>query len=205
DPRNGTLGIDLNHDGRIERHSYECDYAKDETVVFRMDHLYLSTEYTNLNTGEILLRSHPPSDYQRIEMRAGTEVPDFSFTTLEGKRRKLSDFPARYLLLDFWGTWCAPCVAEIPHLKGAYARYHARGLEMIGMDSDERVAPVRNFLEARGAIWPQAQAATIRSLIRDRFRIQTWPFWIILDAQRRIVSLGADGQSLSSALERLFR
>src|SRR6266496_3039054 len=63
--------------------------------------------------------------------------PNFlMFTDFTGKARKFSEFKGKVLLLDFWATWCKPCLADIPHLKELYAKYHAQGFEIIGMDSE---------------------------------------------------------------------
>jgi peroxiredoxin len=71
-------------------------------------------------------------------------APDFSLTTLDGRSKKLSDYRGKVVLLNFWATWCAPCRVEMPTLVDLYNKYHAQGLEIIGVSLDdgrqERVA-----------------------------------------------------------------
>ena len=195
-PTSGRLGIDTDGDGKIDNSfvSPENAYAKNETVVFRVGETYVSTKSVDPATGEIVLKSHPATDYQRIELKIGAELPDYAFTDFDGKARKLADFRGKYLLLDFWGTWCGPCVAEIPHLKEAYEKYRSRGFEILGMDQDESVDKVKKFLVDKGVTWTQATTDSIKELLEKRFRITAYPTTVLLDPNGKIISLGQKDQ-----------
>ena len=145
-------------------------------------------------TGEVVLRSHPASEYQRIELQIGAEVPDFAFTDFDGKARKLSEFRGKYVLLDFWGSWCGPCVADIPHLKEAYEKYRSRRFEIIGMDEDKELEKVKKFVAEKGMTWPQATTESIGELAKKRFRVTAYPTLVLLDPNGKIVSLSRKDQ-----------
>jgi peroxiredoxin len=68
---------------------------------------------------------------------AGNTAPDFNTTDVDGKALSLSDFKGKFVLLDFWGSWCVPCRKSHPHLRAIYARYKPQGLEIIGIADDE--------------------------------------------------------------------
>jgi thiol-disulfide isomerase/thioredoxin len=210
--RTGYLGMDSDGDGKVDMSfvSYESAYARNETVIFRVGERYLSTKSLDAEKGTFVLREHPASDYKRIELRIGAELPDFTFTDFAGKTRKLSEFRGKYLLLDFWGTWCGPCVYEIPNLKKVYEKYQSRGFEILGMDQDEDLDKVKQFLAEKGAAWTQATTASIKELIEQRFRITAFPTTILLDPKGQILSLGRKdqlplrGEEFMTALEKLL-
>lgn len=201
-PLNGRLGFDMNGDGKIDMTNFSPEWtaAEQETVIFRVGQHYVSTKSVNTETGEIGLRSHDPKEYQRIEVNVGTEIPDFTFQDFNGQARKLSDFKGKYVLLDFWGSWCTPCKVEMPFLKAAYARFKSRGFEILGMDKDEDPAKAKLFVSENQMLWTQATTESIRDLIRFRFRVSGWPSKILIDPQQRVVMVDARGQLNSDKL-----
>ncbi|HEX5413770.1 MAG TPA: TlpA disulfide reductase family protein, partial [Terriglobia bacterium] len=77
----------------------------------------------------------------------GDQVEDFAFRDFNGQMHRLSDYSGHYVLLDFWATWCGPCLKEVPVLRKAAELYRKRGLEILGMNSDQKVEKARKFLE----------------------------------------------------------
>lgn len=75
--------------------------------------------------------------YSNIEKesvtRKGAKAFDFERTTLSGEAFRLSELKGQVYLLDFWGSWCAPCRASMPHLKDLYNRYKDKGFEIVGI------------------------------------------------------------------------
>ena len=142
----GWLGVDANEDGEIDmdKLSPEAARAADETIVFRVGQTYLSTKKADVGKNQIVLREHQAKDYRRTELAVGHELPDFSFVDLDGKKRRFSEFRGKYVLLDFWGFWCPPCLKELPYLREAYKRFQSRNFEIVGMNTDV----FRNFQNA---------------------------------------------------------
>jgi cytochrome c biogenesis protein CcmG/thiol:disulfide interchange protein DsbE len=64
------------------------------------------------------------------------DVPQFSFTSLEGKTVAMKDLGNKVLIVDFWATWCSPCREEIPHLNQLYSELKGKGLEIVGISMD---------------------------------------------------------------------
>ena len=78
---------------------------------------------------------------------AGKQAPDFTLTSLEGRELSLSDLKGSVVVLDFWATWCGPCVAALPHLDKIYADYQEKGLKMYAVNQRESKEKVAAFVE----------------------------------------------------------
>ena len=193
DLRNGSFGVDTNGDGKIDRARFSPENAdaSDEVVVFRAGSLYVSTKRADVEKNEIVMRSHKAADYKRIELSVGSEMPDFEFTDFAGKKRHLSEFRGKVVLLDFWGTWCPPCRGELPYLKATYSRFQPRGFEIVGMNTDEPelVPQIKTWLEKNGLDWTQAKRESIAPVIQA-LRIHTFPTTILLGPDGKVISLG---------------
>ena len=190
--RTGKLGVDSDGDGNVDLDplSPEAAEAQDEAVVFRAGAAYVSTKRADLEKNEIVMKSHQASDYKRIEVRIGAEMPDFEFTDFGGKKRKISEYRGKYLLIDFWGMWCPPCRRELNYLKAAYQRYQARGFEILGMNTDEPeiTAQVKSILGQNGMNWTQAKRESIVATIRN-LRIHSYPTTVLLGPDGKVISL----------------
>ena len=86
-------------------------------------------------------------EIQADGLKIDSIVPDFSFTATDGKTRKLSDFKDRIVILNFWASWCAPCVVEFPALINVAASYDKKEVVLIALSSDHDPAAMDRFLQ----------------------------------------------------------
>ena len=123
---------------------------------------------------------------------------------MEGKTRKLSDFRGQHVLLDFWGTWCGPCIRDLPELQALRKEVRDRGFEIIGMDleHDKSDADVRAFLTERGVDWPNTSPASVKELIQSRFRIMGFPTMILVDPEGRVLAVAGDAHLIIPIVRR---
>ena len=91
----------------------------------------------------------------RERVRPGQPAPDFSLETPDGSRLALSDLRGKYVLLDFWASWCRPCRASFPEMKKIYARFKDKGFEILGVTNDSRREDWLKALEQDQLPWKQ--------------------------------------------------
>jgi cytochrome c biogenesis protein CcmG/thiol:disulfide interchange protein DsbE len=90
---------------------------------------------------------------------AADAAPDFRVYDVKGKEWRFDQLKGRPLIVDFWATWCAPCRAELPHLRALHEKYAARGLTILGLSVDLLGhAQVRRYVERNGVRFPVAMA-----------------------------------------------
>jgi thiol-disulfide isomerase/thioredoxin len=157
----------------------EYSFVKDERPVYHVGGVYARVGSVVLERREFVLDAASAADYDRIELKIGEIFPDFSFLDLAGETHRL---PGGGVLLDFWATWCAPCIADLPRLR----ELDAQGVRVIGMNVDRD----QNQVRAMNLPWPQAEFSSIRDLVERRARIQSYPTYVLLDRDRHILAVG---------------
>ncbi len=85
----------------------------------------------------------------------GKPAPDFEVIGLNGEKLSLEKYRGQVVLLDFWATWCAPCIAEMPHVKKTYQKYKDQDFEIISISLDQAVQPLEEYIKKEGLAWPQ--------------------------------------------------
>jgi peroxiredoxin len=109
-------------------------------------------------------------------------APDFSFTSSDGEYISLDDLKGKVVLLDFWGTWCPPCVASVPALRDLQRRFAKEPLfRMISVSNDSDELKWRGFVEKNGMAWTQYLDRD-RHLVRA-FDVRAFPTYILIDAE----------------------
>jgi len=140
------------------------------------------------------------SALKKIEM-IGKEI-EITGKTTDGKEFNLKNLKGKVVLVDFWATWCGPCVAEIPNIVEAHKKYNAKGFEVIGVSLDRGDEEIVKFLEAKKLPWQSINVADSRKLA-DRYKVNAIPQPILVGRDGRVVSMNARGPQLEILLERL--
>lgn len=212
DLANQRTSLDANFNGEFEPTRGEAENPTGKIPVFRSGDRYLAIKTADLATGDLVIEERPASDYTRFEAAPGQTMPDFAFTDFTGAHHRLSDYRGKYVLLDFWGTWCGPCIEEMRHMDPLYAKYHPRGFEIIGMNVEKtsgRLTPedyvtvtekARAFIAKAGHQWLQATQESIERVALDVIHVNLYPTCILIGPDGKILSREARGETLESLL-----
>ena len=138
----------------------------------------------------------------------GTTVTDFAMDDADGKSHRLSEWCGKgnYVLIDFWASWCAPCLRELPNVVKCYDQYHGKGFEVLGISFDNQKDAWLAAVKRLNMAWPQlSDLKGWNSLAAVVFGIQSIPANILVDPHGRIVALDLRGSALSDKLAEIYQ
>ncbi len=150
------------------------------------------------------LRQKVQNDLKRLD-KVGKLAPSFSVADVNGTTVRLDAYRGKYVLVDFWATWCAPCIGELPRLQAAYRAYRANGFEIIGVSLDESKTAVVDFAKARKISWPLVHNASGSTDLVEAFGVSSIPATYLIDPEGNIIRLDLRGKALDQALEKLIQ
>lgn len=132
----------------------------------------------------------------------GQPAPEFVSATVEGKPIKLSDYRGKYLIVDFWASWCPPCRAENPNVVKLYHQYHPLGLQLLGVSLDTETKDWQKAINADHLDWTQvSDQARFYGPAEKLYHIQEIPANFIIDPQGRIAGKNLFGSELAAFLD----
>jgi thiol-disulfide isomerase/thioredoxin len=129
------------------------------------------------------------------------------FTAVDGRKVDLQKLKGKVVMVNFWASWCGPCLADLPELKAAYDKHHAQGLEVIGISLDEDRAEMEAVLKKYGITWPQYfDGKGWQTVISLRFGIKGANTLCVLDKNGilRTTNHYRDAKSLGELFNRLM-
>lgn len=142
---------------------------------------------------------------QRVLLKIGTIIENFSMRNQKGKKQSLYSVSSKYILLDFWASWCLPCRAENPHLVKHYKKYHDKGFEIIGISLDENKKDWLKAIEKDKLEWLHiSELKGWENSIAEKYKISAVPFTILLDKDYKVVAVNFNAGQLEPLLNELI-
>ena len=192
-----SFRLDLNRDGRFNLPS-EIFHVKDAFNIGGTTY-----ELSGLTPGgssfQIVRSSKAVAESKPAPLiKVGKPAPAFEATTISGDKVSLyGSFKGRIVLLDFWASWCPPCIGELPNVMAAYEKYHGSGLEILGISLDEK-EKLPAFLKEKKIPWPQVCDGRVwKDDLAQLYSVTGIPASFLIDGDTGIVlAIGLRGDTL---------
>lgn len=182
---------ELRHGRGLQRNEY-----------VRFGNVFYKFVHASIDGSEILL----VKDEKAVEKgghQVGLKAPNFTGTSISGKEIELAKMKGNIVFLDFWGTWCSPCVKEMPELKGIYEKYKTKNFKMIGIAYDD-IESLTKYVKENNIEWEQVIQSEEGKPIITSYNILGYPTTFLIDENGFIIGKGMRSQELDIKLEELL-
>jgi thiol-disulfide isomerase/thioredoxin len=179
------------------------DFDQGAAMVRKIKADYPTTKF-GAKADEILAAIAKDKQMQEFQktLVPGAVLPNFEGKTLDGAPISVLGFRDKYLLVDFWATWCGPCVAELPNVLAAYEKYHTNGFDVLAVSLDRDVTDLSKFVAEKKIPW--AQIFEGAEDIAEKFGIEQIPTTFLLDRDGKILARDLRGEELTKKLDELL-
>ena len=136
----------------------------------------------------------------------GAKAPDFTLPTITGEELSLRNLQGNIVILDFWASWCAPCIAEMPTVKELYTKYENKGLKVVGISLDHSKAAWMKSIDKVQIPW--LHVSSLKGMkncpVAQLYQVYAIPKLYIIDKEGNIIAKDLRGEELKKKIEELF-
>jgi peroxiredoxin len=148
-----------------------------------------------------MMKQQEESTKVRAGLAEGAKFPDFTEKDVAGKPLSIANYKGKVVLVDFWATWCGPCVRELPSVIKTYEAHHAQGFEIIGISLDKDQQKLASFTKEKNMTWPQYfDGLGWQNKLAAKYGVQSIPATYLLDGQGIIIGKDLRGEALEQAV-----
>ena len=137
----------------------------------------------------------------------GKQFTDLEEPDVDGNMHKLSEYvgKGKWVLVDFWASWCGPCLREMPNVVKAYETYHAKGFDVVGLSFDNKKEPWVQAIADQNMPWTHlSDLKGWRTVASGVYDVNSIPDNLLIDPQGKIVARGLRAQALQDKLKDIF-
>jgi thiol-disulfide isomerase/thioredoxin len=165
----------------------------------------LKTDFPKSKAAERMAQEDKAKAIQ-AKLKEGAIFPDFSETDLQGKPMSVAKYKGKVVLVDFWATWCGPCVGELPHVLETYKKHHDAGFEIVGISLDQDRAKLTSFMEKNKVVWQQFfDGKGWENKLAANYGIRSIPATFLLDGTGKIIGRDLRGDDLEEAVAKALK
>ena len=175
----GPQGLDVNADGHVDVNS-PAEFARVRGGAFELDGKAFVMEKVDWGRRVLVMRETAMGP----RFAVGEVLPDYSYVDRLGETRRISEHGEPFTLIDYWASWCGPCIAAFPQLKAIAESHH---LTVLGVNGDEDAGAASRTLAQFEVLWPDVQSTVPAGLFDYRLRVSLYPTYLLLDASRKVV------------------
>jgi len=133
-------------------------------------------------------------------------APDFKVTSLTGDELSLAKYRGKIILLDFWATWCGPCIYEMPEVKKIWKKYGGDNFVIIGISLDTNLRALESYVEKEGIGWPQYfEGRGSGQSVSRIYGVRSIPHTVLIDQDGAVQEVGLRGGRLSGRISELIK
>lgn len=140
---------------------------------------------------------------RQLNLPGKGDTMEIKFTSLDGKEVDLAAMKGKVILIDFWATWCGPCIAELPHVIATYEKYQDQGFEVIGISLDQETdrEKLKTFIKDRNMTWPQYfDGKGWGNEIAQQYGISSIPATFLIGKDGTVAATNLRGDALDEAV-----
>ena len=140
------------------------------------------------------------------EKWVGKPAPDFTLPDVNGKQVSLSSFKGKYVLIDFWASWCKPCRMENPNVVAAYNKFKNKNFTILGVSLDESKEAWLSAIKADNLTWPHvSDLKQWESMVIPLYQFNGIPYNVLLDPLGNVIAEGLRGADLEAKLAQVIK
>ena len=134
-------------------------------------------------------------------LAVGTKFPDFKEKDINGKPISISDHKGKVVLVDFWATWCGPCIGELPNVLATYDKHHKNGFDIVGISLDKDLDRLKSFTNEKKMTWQQFFDGKMwENKLATIYGVNSIPATYLLDRTGTIIGKDLRGEELEKAV-----